>query len=612
MATRIVEWKKPYTWGKAIEIDENKVISLRLREENNLIIWDEWDNEIYVDLQLPDGVKPLDAFPVWVNVWRVLIADDWDVNGTLVVFKTTSGDNIKLLYWDDWKLYIDNWTGLFKQIYLKWEVDALLQALKDYTDAQLALKQDILIAWEYIEIEDNVISAVIPTMSRFLSIWNASTGQPISFPASVPFTYHTWDYYLVENVDTVNNPPVNYRPDGIEYTGDVSHTLETDLEIADWDVYIYDGSVWLLQENHNKTVAFANIAWDPYDNTNLSTALNAKQDTLVNQSNIKSINNNSLLGSWDLSIAEVPSWWTNGQVLTQTQNGPSWENPTWWGSDIEYVTQAEYTALLPWAASDGKHYFIYSSSVTPTDRPDITNATSDNKSVVVTATWELQGFCLSTDWLNLYYSDYAWKTINQYSLSTAWDISTATDSSKLFNVWEEVSWVFINNSWNKMFLAIGGIWITEYTLSTPYDVSTASLTNTLSSGSNLTWIWISSDWTKLYYMNYSSSTVREYLLPIAWSLTWATLVWDISYPVSWITYRDCAVSPLNKVYLVRQQSTSTIYQMDMATSQDITTATYNNVDLSLSFEACWIYIKPDGSKMYIGDIRNKTIYQYSL
>ena len=56
MATRVVEGKKPYTWGKAIEIDENKVISLRLRDENNLIIWDEWDNEIYVDLQLDDEI----------------------------------------------------------------------------------------------------------------------------------------------------------------------------------------------------------------------------------------------------------------------------------------------------------------------------------------------------------------------------------------------------------------------------------------------------------------------------------------------------------------------------------------------------------------------------
>mgnify|MGYP003290301573 CR=1 FL=1 len=152
MATRIVEWKKPYTWWKAIEITEDKVINLRLRDENNLIIYDEWDNEIYVDLQLPDEITPTDAFPVWVTTGRVIVDNGWDWQGTIVCFKTTSWDNIKLLYADDWKLYIDNWTGTFKQIYLKWEVDALLQALRDYVDQQLALKQDKLIAWDRITI----------------------------------------------------------------------------------------------------------------------------------------------------------------------------------------------------------------------------------------------------------------------------------------------------------------------------------------------------------------------------------------------------------------------------------------------------------------------------
>ena len=142
MTVRAVEWKKPYTWGKAIEITEDKVINLKLRAENNLIIYDEWDNEIYVDLQLPDEIQPTDAFPVWITTGRVIVDNWWDYNGTIVCFKTTSGDNIKLYYADDGKLYIDNWTGLFKQIYLKGEVDALLLALRQYVDQQLALKQD--------------------------------------------------------------------------------------------------------------------------------------------------------------------------------------------------------------------------------------------------------------------------------------------------------------------------------------------------------------------------------------------------------------------------------------------------------------------------------------
>lgn len=163
MTVRDVEWKKPYTGWKAISIDENKVVSLNLRDENNLIIYDEGDDEIYVDLQLPDWIRPLDAFPVGVTTGRVLVADDWDTTWTIVCFKTTSWDNIKLLYADDGKLYIDNWTWTFKQIYLKGEVDALLQALRDYTDAQLALKQDKLTAWNGISIDNNnEISNTLP------------------------------------------------------------------------------------------------------------------------------------------------------------------------------------------------------------------------------------------------------------------------------------------------------------------------------------------------------------------------------------------------------------------------------------------------------------------
>lgn len=142
MATRVVEWKKPYTWWKAISIDENKVISLNLRDENNLIIYDEWDDEIYVDLQLDDEITPTDAFPIWVNVGRVIVDNWWDKPWTIISAVTTSGDNIKVFYADEWTLWMDNWTGTFKQIYFKADVDALLLALRNYIDWELAKKQN--------------------------------------------------------------------------------------------------------------------------------------------------------------------------------------------------------------------------------------------------------------------------------------------------------------------------------------------------------------------------------------------------------------------------------------------------------------------------------------
>lgn len=298
MATRVVEWKKPYTWWKAIDIDENKVISLRLRDENNLIIYDEWDDEIYVDLQLDDEITPISAFPVWVNTGRVIVDNGWDKTWTIIVAKTTSGDNIKLLYADDWTLWMDNWTGTFKQIYFKADVDLIIQAIQSQIDA-------------------------LSGLGKFLSLWDGETWEPISFPLSVPYDYHTWDWFMINNVDNTTN----YRPDWAEYDGTASSTVETEA-IEIWDVYIYDGNVWLLQKNWwgwGSAVLFSQVLWDPYSNTNLATALNAKQDTLTAWSWISIDQNNEVSNT-----AQFAPWWTatTGYVVTKTASGYEWQAPS--------------------------------------------------------------------------------------------------------------------------------------------------------------------------------------------------------------------------------------------------------------------------------------------
>ena len=370
MATRVVEWKKPYTWWKAIEITDDKVINLRLRDENNLIIYDSWDDEIYVDLQLPDEITPTDAFPVWVTTGRVIVDNWWDAAGTIICAKTTSWDNIKILYEDNGKLYIDNGTWTFKQIYLKGEVDALLQSLRNYVDTELAKKQDKLIAWENITIaaDGKTISATTPPMSRFLSLWNCATWQPISFPADIPFEYMTWDHYMVETVSSAT-PAVNLRPSWTEYDWTASSTPET-ANVAVWDVYIYDGTVWLLQKNTEPEVSFSAIAWQPTDNTALANALAAKQDNLVSWTNIKTVNNNSLLGSWNIALNDVkvsataPSSPTEWMVWYDTTNDQlkvyDWTNWNETGKEynagewIEIKDWPDYSAMQ-WPAPDGFH-----------------------------------------------------------------------------------------------------------------------------------------------------------------------------------------------------------------------------------------------------------------
>ena len=112
----------------------------------------------------------------------------------------------------------------------------------------------------------------ISWLGKFLSLWDSSTGQPISFPLATPYAYTTWDWFMVETVWTTN-----YKPNGSSYTWAASTTVES-WTVKQWDVYIYDGAAWLLQVNNEPQVSFSDIAWQPTDNTNLATALGAKQD----------------------------------------------------------------------------------------------------------------------------------------------------------------------------------------------------------------------------------------------------------------------------------------------------------------------------------------------
>ena len=115
--------------------------------------------------------------------------------------------------------------------------------------------------------------ATLEARGRFLSNWNATTWLPVSFPETTPYTYKTWDYFDVTVVWATN-----YKPSWSSYNWTASTTVETDA-LAVWDTYVYDGTNWLLQLNHNITTSFSSISGSPYDNTCLSSALWDKANT---------------------------------------------------------------------------------------------------------------------------------------------------------------------------------------------------------------------------------------------------------------------------------------------------------------------------------------------
>jgi hypothetical protein len=189
-------------------------------------------------------------------------------------------------------------------------------------------------------------------LGRFLSLWDCTTWQPISFPLETPYTYVTWDWYMVETVDTTD-PITNYKPNGSSYSWTASTTTES-WTVKVWDVYIYDGTNWLLQVNNEPQVSFSDIAWNATDNTSLSNALNAK----ANDSDVVKLTGNQTV-AWTKTFSTSPVVPSKTSDATNTWTALATEAQVYKKQDtisdlttIRNGASAWATALQPAAISD--------------------------------------------------------------------------------------------------------------------------------------------------------------------------------------------------------------------------------------------------------------------
>lgn len=152
-------------------------------------------------------------------------------------------------------------------------------------------------SWERIDLQP------VAKLGRYLSSWNCATGLAGTNPQESPYEYTTGDYFIVGAVAAAGG--TNYRPNGSSYViGQASTTVESSVVTIN-DTYLYDGTNWTLLKTGSTVTS-----------VNGQTGDVTVQETLVNQTNIKSINGNSLLGSGNLEVIPYLSygsgWSTTG------------------------------------------------------------------------------------------------------------------------------------------------------------------------------------------------------------------------------------------------------------------------------------------------------------
>jgi DNA-binding beta-propeller fold protein YncE len=249
---------------------------------------------------------------------------------------------------------------------------------------------------------------------------------------------------------------------------------------------------------------------------------------------------------------------------------------------------------------------------------NVSTATYASKSFSVTTQDATpQGIFFKSDGLTFYMVGQTNDTVYQYTLSTAWDISTASYASKSFSVTGQEAnprALFFKPDGLKMYvMGTTGDDVNEYDLSTAWDVSTASFLRVSAAvgEGTPTGLWFKDDGTKMYVTGQANDTVREFTLSTAWNVS--TISFSKSLSIGFdnsptgVTFKDDGT----ELY-VSGQTNDCVYEILLGTAWDVGTAkgfifVGGNEPIPRG-----IHINSDGTLLFLLGNSNNNIRKYTL
>lgn len=208
--------------------------------------------------------------------------------------------------------------------------------------------------------------------------------------------------------------------------------------------------------------------------------------------------------------------------------------------------------------------------------------------------------------------------IFQYSLSTPWDVTTASYDSVSFATGETNTTygVFLQANGSRVFWGRGNTTqnVQSQALSAAWDLSSATGSkNALNSGESSPFgMYFRDDGVKLFVLGQNADAIRQLTLSTPWIITSASF--DASFSVSSLggNPRGLWFAPDGlRAYFV-QWNTDTIRQVDLTSAWDISTATIAVGSLSVGSQEglpAGICMSPDCAHLYVTG-GNNTVYQY--
>lgn len=148
--------------------------------------------------------------------------------------------------------------------------------------------------------------------------------------------------------------------DYIVWTWDVvwpASSTDWHLAVFDWagGKTIKDG--WAVPTVPTNVSDFNNDAWYLTSSTWVS-SFNGSTWAVTYTAPVTSVNSST----WAVTVNEVPSWWTNWDVLTNVSWTATWQAPSWW--DVQISSQANNilttgTKIRAWTEANYQSLWTY-------------------------------------------------------------------------------------------------------------------------------------------------------------------------------------------------------------------------------------------------------------
>jgi len=276
-------------------------------------------------------------------------------------------------------------------------------------------------------------------------------------------------------------------------------------------------------------------------------------------------------------------------------------------------------------ATSGANYdrldSAYDTTLTPyTEGWDVSTASFVQSFDILQQESQVQGVFFKPDGTKMYIIGYASDQVHEYDLSTAWDVSTASLLQEISVAAQELtpSGIFFKPDGTKMYVVgLSGWDVNEYNLSTAWDISTASFLqnfSVFSQETSITGVFFKPDGTKMYIIGYAGDDVNEYNLSTAWDVSTASYSQNFSVSAQEITPEDFFFKPDGTKMYVLGNTGDDVNEYSLSTAWDVSTASYSQ-NFSVSAQDTdprGIFFKPDGSKMYVAGFSGNDINEYDI